>query len=130
MTQQTIRWLAGIPMTLVCSMAAFAQAAAPGSTAPPQKVVVVVVAAPGATGGYVTPEQFEQILKGMNFKDVEQALGKPRDERQYGNQPGSTWVYDVLEHGRIKGFVDFDIVGAVVATSKIPVLTGGSDSGQ
>ncbi len=71
-----------------------------------------------ASGFNVTPDQQSQVTTGMSRSEVLQVLGQPAIERQYGNQPGQTWVYRLLDFDGGTVHVDFGADGRVTSTSK------------
>ena len=75
-----------------------------------------------ATGFSVTSSQEASIKVGMTAEQVRAVLGRPAHSLKFRNEPGRTWIYDVIEMD-IKNthtvfYVDFGGDKKVLSTSE------------
>jgi len=87
--------------------------------------VLSVAAAHAASGITINSDQEKLAKVGMNTADVMQALGRPAQTVQYGNEPGPTWTYQVVTGGHDTTVfdVDFDANGKVASVGQRDEMT-------
>lgn len=64
-------------------------------------------AAQAAGGVSMTQSQEAKVAVGMSTAEVQQILGRPADIVKYRNEPGPTWIYEVI--GAPFGMTEFDV---------------------
>jgi hypothetical protein len=71
-----------------------------------------------ASGYSIAPGDEARVAVGMTEAEVRQQLGPPAHTRQYPNQPGTSWTYEVrgAPFGRTDFDIDFGADGKVVTT--------------
>jgi outer membrane protein assembly factor BamE (lipoprotein component of BamABCDE complex) len=78
----------------------------------------VAAAAQAASGITVTAGQEMKVTPGMSAAEVERTLGRPAQNMLYGNEPGRTFTYQVIDREDTLFDVDFDANGRVVSTNE------------
>ena len=71
--------------------------------------LAAALSAQASTGFTIAQRQEALVTVGMTTAEVMQALGRPAQNLQYGNEPGPTWTYDVSDALKVNGEVLFDV---------------------
>lgn len=88
-------------------------------------LVLSAAAAQAASGYTVTRRQEAQVMPGMNMAQVRQTLGHPEQNVKYGNEPGPTYTYRVIDHEQTLFDVDFGADGRVASMNERMDYSGG-----
>ncbi len=92
--------------------------------------LVLGAAAAQAAGGYtVTRSQEAQVMPGMSMAQVRHTLGHPEQTVKYGNEPGPTFTYRVMDNEQTLFDVDFAADGRVASMSERMDPEGGGGRG-
>jgi outer membrane protein assembly factor BamE (lipoprotein component of BamABCDE complex) len=88
---------------------------------------VGVAAAQASSGFTITPNQEIRVTPGMTAAEVQQALGRPAQNIQYGNELGRTFTYQVIGSEQTLFDVDFGADGTVASVGeRLIESTGGA----
>ena len=80
-----------------------------------------------ADNGFNVSRSRETVITiGMNASEVQQLLGRPARAVQYGNAPGPTWTYNVVDglFGKTEFIIDFGSDERVISTGEQVIPRG------
>ncbi len=93
-------------------------------------LVAGAAAAQAASGYTISKDQEALVGPGMSAAQVQQTLGHPGRSVQFGNEPGPTFTYHVVDNERTIFEVDFGADGKVVSTDERVDDSGGPGHGR